>query len=352
MTLKSRRRFTKKKKEFEKGVLGEGFHGKTYRVGYNNKRGNSLYNFIDQENIITLKLYTLDPQDNVTMKDKKDIDEFLNYLHHQKKKNIIAKIFKSTFFITGTTTKQDLEQELDANINVIKHFGNVAKKYLTISPITGFRNLKIIGAHIEIAKRANLYMTFSTECHNKYPMSADKFIIEILESIKIVQEAKYQHNDIKLDNIVLCDNRYKLIDWGQAGPLDKINFGDMLYSNPIKWYIMGAPKFIAKSLMSIGGTLTNRNYKGSEIFQNTNKAINNEVDIILQTVPETDKLLELYKKTFDVFMVGMTLIHAIYKFKLNEEKYLPLAKKLISIINPVKDAEEALKFAKDYLKKY
>ena len=347
MTLKSRLRFTQKKKAFQKGLLGEGFHGKTYRVGYNSKKSDSLYNYIDKENIIKIKLYTLNPKNDTFLTEEKDIAEFLKYLH--KKKDTIAKIFKNTYFYTGKTVDEDLKEELDANLKVIHYYGKDAKKYLTISPVTGFRNLKIIGANIEIKEHDDIYITFSTECDNKYGMDADKFIVEILESVAVLQKAGYQHNDIKLDNIVLCENRYKLIDWGQAGFLNEIKFGDMICSNPIKWYLKGAPKFVAKPLMKVRASLINSGYKNSELFNEIYTSVNNEFEVVTSTIQDKETLFKVYKDTFDVFMVGMTLVHAIHRFKLDEQKYVPLAKKLISLINPIHDATEALRMTKKYI---
>ena len=46
------------------------------------------------------------------------------------------------------------------------------------------------------------------------------------------------HNDIKLDNIVYCDGKYKLIDWGASNELSVHKRGSLLGTNPIRLYIL------------------------------------------------------------------------------------------------------------------
>jgi serine/threonine protein kinase len=331
------------------GFLGEGVHGKTYRLSYNS-RGNTFYKHVAAHKIDYINLYVTNNEGNVILQTNKEINDFMKYLH--SKSDVIAKIFKNTFYYTGLTPKQDFEIEINTNKKIINLYGKNANKMLTVSPITGYNNLKILGMNVKFTSGKEIYVAFGTECRNKYEIDADKFLVEILESLVILQGANYQHNDIKLDNIVLCDNRYKLIDWGQAGPFDDLNFGEMMYTDPIKWYLKGAPIFVAKSLMHLSSGFKNSGYRSSELFGEIYNTINAEIDTVLNTVKDSKTLLKMYRKTFDIFMVGMTLIHAVYTYKLDEHKYIPLAKKLISIKNPIQSAEKALQTVKTYLKNY
>jgi len=331
------------------GFLGEGFHGRTYRLSYNS-RGNTFYKHVKAHKIDSINLYVANKEETVLLSSNTEINDFMKYLH--SKTDVIAKIFKNTFYYTGMTPKQDFENEISTNKEIIKRYGKNANKMLTVSPITGFNNLKIQGMHVILMSGKELYVAFGTECRNKYAMDADKFLVEILESLVILQAANYQHNDIKLDNIVLCDSRYKLIDWGQAGPFDDLNFGEMMYTDPIKWYLKGAPMFIAKSVMQVSSGIKNSGYRSSELFSEIYSTISAEIDTVLNTVKDTKTLLKMYRKTFDIFMVGMTLVHAIHTYKLNAHKYLPLAKMLISIKEPIHSAAKALQTVKKYLKTY
>ena len=58
-----------------------------------------------------------------------------------------------------------------------------------------------------------------------------------------------------------------------------------------------------------------------------------------------------YKRNLDVFMLGMTLLHAVFKFDLNYEKYRELIDRMTSLKHPWSSAKEALHYTKQYLKK-
>jgi serine/threonine protein kinase len=47
-----------------------------------------------------------------------------------------------------------------------------------------------------------------------------KLVIEILQQLKQIQKLNIAHGDIKLDNIMKCNNQYKLIDWGYMRDLN------------------------------------------------------------------------------------------------------------------------------------
>ena len=48
----------------------------------------------------------------------------------------------------------------------------------------------------------------------------------------------------------------------------------------------------------------------------------------------------------DVFMLGMTLLHAVHSYNLDYKKYKPIIDKFTSLIDPPKSAEDALEFLK------
>jgi hypothetical protein len=103
-------------------LLGEGFHGKTYRLGATVK-GNSLSKILEHKHILKIKLYTSDSLEEVYLTEKEDIDEFVNFI--LSRKGAIAKVFKSIFLATGVTKQQDLEDELNVNrkiINLLQNF--------------------------------------------------------------------------------------------------------------------------------------------------------------------------------------------------------------------------------------
>jgi len=330
------------------GLLGEGFHGKTYRLG-KHLRGNTLQKHIHDKDIIKIKLYTSDYTEEIFLTDNKDINDFIEFiLNHNE---TIAKEFKSTFWTTGSTKRQDFEDEISINRRVIKYYGTKATKFLTVTPITGFRNYKVIGCYINFKKKDTLYIAFGSECDNKYKMNINKLVIDILESLVILQEANYQHNDIKLDNIVRCNGRYKLIDWGQASSIEEFKFGDMICTSPIKWYINGMTAYISKYLMDYRTAMVNSPYEKSSIFREKNAQIISEFNITISNNPDIHVLHNKYKRNLDVFMLGMTLLHAVFRYNLNYEKYRYLIDRMTSLIHPWSSAKEALHYTKNYFNK-
>lgn len=329
------------------GVLGEGFHGKTYRLGKHLK-GETLAKLLDNKHIQKVKLYTDNSLEEIYLTESDDIHKFVEFI--SSRSGVIAKVFKSIFLTTGVTKQQDLEDELSINRKIVNYYGDKAAKYLTVAPIGGFRNLKIGGFYIEFNNKDTIYVAIGSECDNKFGMNLRKMVVDILESLVVLQEQGYQHNDIKLDNIVRCKGRYKLIDWGQASSIEEFKFGDMICTNPIKWYINGFPSIVSRKLMDYRTSMVNSPYEKSELFQEKNKQIVAEFNEIVAGSPDIHVLRNKYKRNFDVFMVGMTMLHSVFRYNLDYDKYKPLIDKLTSLKHPLTSAKEALRYITAHLK--
>jgi hypothetical protein len=54
----------------------------------------------------------------------------------------------------------------------------------------------------------------------------------------------------------------------------------------------------------------------------------------------------------DVFMLGMAIVHVMFQLNISilTDNYLTIIRKFVSLVDPVKDAKEALEIAKRYLK--
>lgn len=328
------------------GILGEGFHGKAYRLNTHLK-GETFLSLLDNKEIKKIKVYTSDYLEDVYLSEHEDITEFLNFI--RSRRGLIAKVFKSVFLLTGVTKQQDLEDEVDINRRIINYYGNKASKFLTVAPIKGFRNYKVLGCYLEFLKGDIIYVALGSACDNKYAMNIHSLAIDILESLVVLQEAGYQHNDIKLDNIVRCNGQYKLIDWGQASSIEEFKFGDMICTSPLKWYIKGFPSYVSKYLMDYRTSMVNSSYEKSDIFQQKNKQIITEFNEIIKSNPDIHMLHKKYKRNLDVFMLGMTLLQAVFKSDLNYEKYRDLIDRLTSLEHPWSSAKEALHYTKQYL---
>jgi hypothetical protein len=157
----------------------------------------------------------------------------------------------------------------------------------------------------------------------------------------------YLHNDIKLDNIVKCDDKYKLIDWGQSCYAMELSskVGTLLGTSPMRWYLLGHSHLISKSMISYRTTMRNFKFSRNRIFQQTMNRIKAEYNQVIKEETDKDNLMSKYLYSFDIFMLGMTILHAIYKYDLNYLKYRPLIDKFTSLSDPVKNAIEALRLA-------
>ena len=314
-------------------MLGEGFYGKTYQL-------EALP--LDNQKIESIVLYT-DKKTNILLKGS-DLKEFLAFLG--KTKGIIAKVFKDRFLLIGATNADHFMQELETNERILRAYKN-HMKFLTITPLRGFRKLNITGMQV-ISTTASMYVIFSTMCKNVFTVHDVTPLKDMMESIAVLQKGGYHHNDIKIDNIVKCSDRFKLIDWGQASPLDQLYLGDMISTSPIKWYIMGAPSYYADKFMDLRATAIDMEYEAWPPFREQEERIRNEFFSVLGRSQDKEELMQKYKKTFDIFMAAMTFLQLIHKYRLNYKKYKPLIETLTSLEKPISDPAEALNLIKKY----
>jgi len=333
----TRRRGRKSKKELPKSFLGEGFFGKTYKVGHG-PRNNAFSNVMIKKNTVKITLYK--EKGEHVLRTPEDIQAFMDFLYSSKE--YIVKLFKNKFFLTGVTVERAFKTELAINRSILKHYGNKAEEYLAITPVKGFKHIEFLGTKIE-ADGDTFYAVYSVLCNNKYDFHFKKFLKDIAESIGVLQASGFQHNDIKLDNVVLCKDRYKLIDWGQVSSINEFRIGDMICTSPIKWYTRGLPKFFSKRLMKFRERVIDRDFEKSHIFHDINERISDEFNRVVKRTPDKHTLFLRYKKTFDIFMLGMTLVHGVYKFSLNYETYKPIIYALTSLENPISDVKDVMK---------
>jgi hypothetical protein len=316
--------------------LGEGLQGKTYDMGCDTE-GESMCTMLEKNNVSEIRL-ELDNSEFVALKTKEDIEEFIQFLHTVTGK--IAKMFKPAKLFSMKTLQSKLDEEVDFNKTINKIYGRTAKRYLTSDPVKGFRKLSIVGAVVTVNGTPLLFVVFGTKCTNVYDMDMTQFITDILSSLVKLQSVGYSHNDIKLDNIVRCTDRYKLIDWGKLSNTDK-KFGTTIFTNPIKWYLLGYSKILSKNIYRLSKHKVVRDHP---LFKANNKRIVEEFNEVVKTHTR-DELTEIFKGTYDTFMFGNTILQAVIIYNLEYEKYRPLVESLTSLNNPL-NAEQALKLVK------
>lgn len=320
-------------------ILGEGAHGITYNLCKKDKE--SFCDELDKQMIREITLYTSDGTE--TLSKKEEIDTFLDMLH--KKQEHIAKIFKPCGVFVSTTKKQ-FESEIDTNRNIIKIYNKKATKYLTI--LLSSHNL--MGAIFQ--GKTTYYVIFGSKCNNKYDLVLPQFILDILESIQILQTHDYSHNDIKPDNIVKCSDRYKLIDWGESNKFNRsLKPASLMTSSPLRWYCYDwkLPPSMCTGLMPFRANMLEPAAAKSTFFKEIVAKIERDFSNVLKRGLSREELYETYKYSFDLFMLGMTLVYLIHDKPNYHKQYTPIIHYLISLTDPPKDAKEALKHIKSQL---
>jgi serine/threonine protein kinase len=317
------------------GLLGKGAAGNVY-----NARSETLYDTIGKDSISVIEFYTIEQSKSFTLNNKADIDEFFAFL--KTRPDIIVKIFKNSKM---SSLKENFNDELQQNREVIKKYGSHVNKYLTIAPITGFRSHKLLGAQLIRQNGTVIYIIFGHRCDNNFVVNIDKILRDVLESLTQIQKTHYLHNDIKLNNMVLCGSRYKIIDWGKGCKFGQIRGGNFRGTSPIKWYLLGIPPNVAIYLMKINTRLHYPIFYYLPLFINVYNSIKTEFEMIISKPFSYEKLLKTYEPCFDVFMVGMMLLLAIHTHSLDETRYLPIVLALVSLTRPL-TATKALELVK------
>jgi len=292
---------------------------------------------INPEEVKEIKLYTTKGSLKINTA---GIHIFFKELNSDLNRNKIVKIFMRTEKQnTNEKLKYKMEEELKQNKTIINLYGDKSDEFLTLNPMI-YQEKKVLGVIIKKYDDLSLFAIFGSKCENNYTVNIDKIIKDILESIIILQESKYQHNDIKVKNIVLCGDRYKLIDWGFASSIHTIDIGADIITSPIKMYISGLSRTQSEKILKERNEVKNPEYANSKMFKENYARIINE---FRNQVSSRKELLDKYKYSFDTFMLGLTVLRLVYENNLDYERYKPMIELLTHIEHPCK-AKEALSF--------
>ncbi len=318
-------------------MLGEGAHGKTYDAGCGN--GESLCSLLERKEPTAITLYTSTGQSELTQ--ESDIKDWITWVRGLR--NVIAKTFKPGHGFGQKSLQSKLEEELEANGRILMAYGAAAAEFLTIAPISGFRDHEITGAVVDSSEDP-LYIVFGHKCSNSFKAEPRALVRDILKSLKVLQSANMAHNDIKLDNIVLCGDKYKLIDWGNATVMKYgvKTQGSPFTTSPLRWYTLGKSALASKLWMEGRVLIGKRNVLLKPLFVETITRIKTQFEAVLLAENDRKKLYKKYARSFDVFAVGMMLLYTVYDQDLDYEKYKPLIEKLTNLLEPL-DAASALR---------
>lgn len=365
-TKKSRNNNNKTRKK-ESGLLAKGKHGAAYDLG--RKNGVLLFDILDKEiaNVASINLYGLDKKTTKSINTHEEIKQFNDFLNNTKNK--IVKVMKNdSKFNKEKMIEKDFNEEIVLNRKVIDIYGKKSKTFLTVQPIGTFKHVDLIAALVTLNNGEKMHLIFGHKCDNNFKLNMRKMVVDILESFVVLQKKGYQHDDVKIDNIVLCEDRYKLIDWGKMRSNERVTIRTIfgLNHSPILLYLYSGNKYGSKDsfISKLPENFTfglekflikhfDKNLKWVKemidfpLFKETIERVGLELQLIVKMYPNSDKLNAKYKNTYDIYMFGIAIIYAIFKYKLNPDKYKPLVEKFTSLLNPVKDAEDAIKWVKN-----
>lgn len=321
--------------------LGEGSKGIVYDI--NSPDGElSFYSIIKSraDEIDKIILYSPDGR---RLLGKKDIQPFINYI--KTTRNAIAKFIK-----TNNTKKQTvkishfkirIDDEVRSNMKIIQKFGKYAKKYLTIYPNLIFKDISFIACKIYYnSNKSPDYVIFGDKCGLIKKVNIDQLIVDIMECLKFTENKTILHNDIKSDNIMYCNGRYKLIDWGNA------TFGNSMrggtFMGPLKKYIAGYSLKESKEDIVVKVAKFYPYLYKSAVFKDINSKILAEFESLIEN-NDKQSLKNNYKGNDDLFSLGFTILETVFREKLDYDKYKELIALMTSYVKPV-SAAQALDF--------
>jgi len=231
-------------------IINKGYKGAVMEL-YNNDNDDkeTLYNNLSKANPRKIKLIGIDKSIKVN---KTQLNDILDLIKKNESSTLAKKfLFRSFFF---GSNKNNFINELNGYKSLIKIFKNDISKYTTVKKGFTFNNTDIYGIHFN-----NNYYIFLEKCYktleniNFDAKLINKCIKDVFEILEILYNNNYIHNDIKPDNIILCNNRFKLIDWessnyikNQAYTFINSKNGNLVFNHPIKFYRIGIPYLIYK----------------------------------------------------------------------------------------------------------
>jgi len=289
--------------------IGEGYKGKTFDVYGNDKNDKiNLYNVIKNMKTDRILLYGI----NKVVKTRGKKDEILKLL--ENKDDFIAKVFKKGNIIIGNS-KTNFKNEMKAIKDIYNIFKDDLYKYTSFKPIFNYHGVDIYA----LSYRFN-YFIVQQKCYNtldniKFTQEEfNKFINDIYESLLILQKNKFIHNDIKSDNVVKCNDKYKLIDWDLGSRVDNPNLsffkgsgGNFVFNHPIKFYNYGIPIFLYKVMLAIFMKYDKQTYEwlyDLRSFNYIKKLSLKSADYLLDNV----KNLRELKKHYDMYSFAILIV--------------------------------------------
>ena len=229
--------------------INQGYKGMVIDM-YNPDKNDEITLYRDLKKANPSKITLLTETENIEV-DKNDKSKILDLIKNSK--NILVKKFIYVSFLFGTKEK-NFNNELIAYKRLMKIFKKDISKHTTIKKGFKYKGKNIYGLIFE-----DNYYIFLEKCYKtleniKFTQETyNKLIKEIIETLDILNKFNYIHNDLKPDNIILCKNRFKIIDWessneikDQSSSFVNSKNGNLVFNHPIKFYNVNVPFFMYK----------------------------------------------------------------------------------------------------------
>ena len=297
--------------------INQGYKGLVMDV-YNErtKDKKTLYSELKYGKPEDIILITIDNGRNIKIKGQEAINEILESLKFIK--NTLVKKFIYANFLFGSK-KHNFNNELMGYKKLIKIFNKDITKHTTIKSGFVYKNRDIYGIIFNGDYYLFLEECFKTLDYIKFTQNElNKCTKEIKETLDILRENDYIHNDLKPNNIILCKNRYKIIDWESSGEIKKqpktiVNTqnGNFAYNYPLKLYNLGVPLLIYKLIYNVESSVyTYKNKKLNKLSKEIQEKIFNSFTIVLEhykKIKKTDKYY--YTRLYDYYSFALTIIY-------------------------------------------
>jgi len=292
-------------------ILNRGYIGIVMELYNNNNNNNNkddnktLYNELLLSNPENITLISINEE--IEIKDNKEILKLIK----KNSKNTLTKKFSTNNTIFFGSNKKNFFKELSGYKNLIDIFKKDISKYTTIKKGFTFKNKPIYGIIFN-----NNYYIFLEKCFKTLeniqftPKLLNKCIKDIFKVLQILNKKEYIHNDIKPDNIILCKNRFKLIDWENSNYIKDQSYniiknGNLVFNHPIKYYRINIPylgyKFIYDHEILTYNYLFNKKMP-IIIAEQVEKSFNKVVEVY-------NKNKDYYLKLIDLYSFAITVIY-------------------------------------------
>lgn len=335
-------------------IINNGFKGQVIEVNNSNPNDkNNLYYELTSTMPRTIRLVTIDGEDRYIKVKRKDVINYTKILDMIKNaKGLLVKKFIFISFLFSSK-KKSFNNELNGYKQLLQIFKNDIEKYTTVKAGFTFNKKKIYGINFD-----DNYYIFLERCYDviediKFTQKTfDKCTDNLIEALNILNAHDYIHNDLKPNNIILCKDRFKIIDWESSNKINKqsvsiINTknGNLVHNYPLKFYNLGIYLFMYNYIYNLElgtydylkGTTKHKqvfkiiNENFSEVLKKSQElsliepkgtSLKSSKNVKSMTYEEVKEDKNYFMKLYDYYSFAVTMIYLAEKNKLKYNKKL------------------------------